>query len=57
MLGCFYTLVDGRTECKLAGGVSETPIKDVMHSSRPGREPRRQTVPGMAGCGSRAARM
>ena len=24
-------LVDGRTECKLAGGARETPIKDVMH--------------------------
>ena len=49
MLGYFYTLVDGRTECKPAGGMGEQPIKDVMHYSRPGREPRRQTVPGMAG--------
>ena len=37
--------------------VTWIPQKDVMHSSRPGREPRRQTVPGMAGCRSRAARM
>ena len=29
MLGYFYTLVDDRTECKRAGGTSETPIKDV----------------------------
>ena len=29
MLGCFYTLVDGHPECKLAGGAAGTPIKDV----------------------------
>ena len=26
MLGFFYTLVDGRTECKQAGGVAGKPI-------------------------------
>ena len=31
MLGYFYTLVDGRTECKPAGGAVQEPIKDVMH--------------------------
>ena len=30
MLGFFYTLVDGRTECKVAGGAFGKPIKDVM---------------------------
>ena len=31
MLGSSYTLVDGRTECKLAGEAVGKPIKDVMH--------------------------
>ena len=30
MLGVLYRLVDGRTECKMAGGAAGTPIKDVM---------------------------
>ena len=30
MLGPLCRLVDGRAECKLAGGAAETPIKDVM---------------------------
>ena len=47
MLGALYRLVDGRTECKMVGGAAGTPIKDVMGVSRPGREPRRQTVPEM----------
>ena len=29
MLGPLCRLVDGRTECKMAGGAVETPIKDV----------------------------
>ena len=47
MLSLFNRLVDGRTECKTAGGAAGEPIKDVMSISRPGREPRRQTMPGM----------
>ena len=35
MLDTIYRLVDGRTECKMAGGVCEPPIKDVMHPSGP----------------------
>ena len=30
MLCSLYTLVDGRTECKPAGGTAGKPIKDVM---------------------------
>lgn len=30
MLGALCRLVDGRTECKTAGGAAWTPIKDVM---------------------------
>ena len=30
MPGSFCRLVDDRTECKMAGGAAETPIKDVM---------------------------
>ena len=45
MLGYLYTLVDGRTECKPAGGACERPIKDVMHRQKstvgPGRRRRR----------------
>ena len=33
MLGCFYTLVDGRPECKPGGEALREPIKDVMHPS------------------------
>ena len=53
MLGYLYTLVDGRPECKPAGGGPGAPIKDVMHYSRPGRE----DVPGMAGCAPSARPM
>ena len=31
MLGALCRLVDGRTECKMAGGAAGKPIKDVMH--------------------------
>ena len=45
MLGCFYTLVDGRTEFKPAGGVVQEPIKDVMHRRMAGTGPHRRSGP------------
>ena len=43
MLGALSRLVDGRTECKTAGGAAGTPIKDVMgygEAANPDRRPR-----------------
>ena len=45
MLGCFYTLVDDRTECKMRQRASEYPIKDVMHPSN-GPDGDAQTIRG-----------
>ena len=44
MLGALCRLVDGRTECKLAGGVAGTPIKDVMGYGEAANPRSRNTV-------------
>ena len=60
MLGTLGRLVDGRTECKMAGGTAGKPIKDVMgyaetaNPARSGRSPRENGGPGPA---TRAARV
>ena len=62
MLGYFYTLVDGRTECKPAGGMGEQPTKDVMHRQSAGvlnpqpREVRKGTARARRGARDEDAR-